>query len=172
MTHKSIKHLITLAMFTTIALVIFVIEAQIPIPIPIPGIKLGLANVITLLVLVKYSAKDALIVLFMRIFLGTLFTGQIVSFLYSISGGLLCFIGMLLLIHLLNKKNLWFVSIIGALLHNIGQTIAAIIVMQSVQVVYYLPFLALSGCISGLFTGLVAESIVKHEKKANNNSKK
>lgn len=172
MTHKSIKHLITLAMFTTIALVIFVIEAQIPIPIPISGIKLGLANVITLLVLVKYSAKDALIVLFMRIFLGTLFTGQIVSFLYSISGGLLCFIGMLLLIHLLNKKNLWFVSIIGALLHNIGQTIAAIIVMQSVQVVYYLPFLALSGCISGLFTGLVAESIVKHEKKANNNSKK
>lgn len=172
MTHKSIKHLITLAMFTTIALVIFVIEAQIPIPIPIPGIKLGLANVITLLVLVKYSAKDALIVLFMRIFLGTLFTGQIVSFLYSISGGILCFIGMLLLIHLLNKKNLWFVSIIGALLHNIGQTIAAIIVMQSVQVVYYLPFLALSGCISGLFTGLVAESIVKHEKKANNNSKK
>lgn len=172
MTHKSIKHLITLAMFTTIALVIFVIEAQIPIPIPIPGVKLGLANVITLIILVKYSAKDALIVLFMRIFLGTLFTGQIVSFFYSVSGGLLCFIGMLLLIHLLNKKNLWFVSIIGALLHNIGQTIAAIIVMQSVQVVYYLPFLALSGCISGLFTGLVAESIVKHEKKANNNSKK
>lgn len=61
---KSVKHLVTLAMFTTMALVIFVVEAQIPVPVPIPGIKLGLANMITLFVLQKYRVRDALAVWF------------------------------------------------------------------------------------------------------------
>lgn len=73
---KSVKHLVTLAMFTTMALVIFVVEAQIPVPVPIPGIKLGLANIITLFVLQKYRVRDALAVLVLRIFLGSLFTGH------------------------------------------------------------------------------------------------
>ena len=79
---KSVKHLVTLAIFTTMALVIFVVEAQIPVPVPIPGIKLGLANIITLFVLQKYRVRDALAVLVLRIFLGSLFTGTLVSCLY------------------------------------------------------------------------------------------
>ena len=67
---KSVKHLVTLAMFTTMALVIFVVEAQIPVPVQIPGIKLGLANIITLFVLQKYRVRYALAVLVLRIFLG------------------------------------------------------------------------------------------------------
>lgn len=91
---KSAKHLVTLAMFTTMSLVIFVLEAQIPVPIPIPGMKLGLANIITLFVLQKYRVRDALAVLMMRILLGSLFTGTLVSCFYSLSGGLLCLAGM------------------------------------------------------------------------------
>lgn len=113
---KSVKHLVTLAMFTTMALVIFVVEAQIPVPVPIPGIKLGLANIITLFVLQKYRVRDALAVLVLRIFLGSLFTGTLVSCLYSLSGGLLCLVGMALLCRLLRNRYLWFVSVCGAIL--------------------------------------------------------
>lgn len=159
---KSVKHLVTLAMFTTMSLVIFVLEAQIPVPIPIPGIKLGFANVITLFVLQKYRVRDALAVLIMRILLGSLFTGTLVSCFYSLCGGLLCLFGMALLCHLLHRKHLWFISVCGAILHNIGQILAAMLIMQTTQVMWYLPFLLLSGCVTGLFTGLAATFLVRH----------
>ena len=149
---KSVKHLVMLAMFTTMALTIFVVEAQIPIPVPIYGVKLGLANVITLIVLVVYRPRDAFAVLVMRILRGSLFTGTLVSMIYSLSGGILCFLGMALLCRLLHRKHLWFISMIGAVLHNVGQIAAAIVVMQSVQVIVYFPFLLVSGCITGIFT--------------------
>ena len=78
---KSVKHLVMLALFTTMALTIFVVEAQIPVPVPIPGVKLGLANVITLIVLVVYRPRDAFAVLVLRILLGSMFTGTPVSLL-------------------------------------------------------------------------------------------
>ncbi len=159
---KSVKHLVTLAMFATMSMVIFVLEAQIPVPIPIPGIKLGLANIITLFVLQKYRVWDALAVLTMRILLGSLFTGTLVSCFYSFSGGLLCLFGMALLCHFLHRKHLWFISVCGAILHNIGQILAAMLVMQTTQVIWYLPFLLLSGCITGCFTGLAAAFLVRH----------
>ena len=156
---KSVKHLVMLAMFTTMALTIFVVEAQIPIPVPIYGVKLGLANVITLIVLVVYRPRDAFAVLVMRILLGSLFTGTLVSMIYSLSGGILCFLGMALLCRLLHRKHLWFISMIGAVLHNVGQIAAAIVVMQSVQVIVYFPFLLVSGCITGIFTGIAADRV-------------
>ncbi|MCD7959096.1 MAG: Gx transporter family protein [Ruminococcus sp.] len=159
---KSIRRLVLLALFTTMALTIFVIEAQIPLPISIPGIKLGLANVITLIVLAKFRTRDALTVLLLRILLGSFFAGQVTTLIYSLFGGLLCFGGMTILCRILKRKHLWFVSVIGAILHNIGQTIAAILVMGTTQVLVYLPFLTIAGCITGLFTGFVAMEVVKH----------
>lgn len=160
---KSIKRLVMLSLLTTMALTIFVIEAQLPDLVPlIPGVKLGLANVITLVVLVEYRVRDTAAVLLMRIILGSMFTGQVISMLYSLSGGLLCFLGMALLCKLLHKKHLWFVSIIGAILHNTGQILMAMLVMQTTQVLVYFPFLLLAGCITGLFTGFVAIQLVRH----------
>ena len=72
MMSKSIKHLVTMALFTAMALTIFVIEAQIPVPIPIPGVKLGLSNVITLIILLQYRPRDAAAVLLLRILLGSI----------------------------------------------------------------------------------------------------
>lgn len=158
---KSVKHLVILSMFTSISLVIFILEAQIVIPIPIPGIKLGLANIITLFVLQKYRVRDAFAVLIMRILLGSLFTGTLVSCIYSLSGGILCLLGMASLCRILHEKFLWFVSVCGAVLHNIGQVIAAMAVMQTVQVIWYMPFLLLSGCVTGLLTGFAATFILK-----------
>jgi heptaprenyl diphosphate synthase len=160
---KSVKHLVMLAMFTTMALTIFVVEAQIPIPVPIYGVKVGwgiVAILSPLIVLVVYRPRDAFAVLVMRILLGSLFTGTLVSMIYSLSGGILCFLGMALLCRLLHRKHLWFISMIGAVLHNVGQIAAAIVVMQSVQVIVYFPFLLVSGCITGIFTGIAADRVV------------
>ncbi|MGN1402815.1 MAG: Gx transporter family protein [Ruminococcus sp.] len=162
MMSKSIKHLVTLALFTAMALTIFVVEAQIPVPVPIPGVKLGLANVITMIVLVQYGARDAVTVLLLRILLGSFFTGTITSLLYSLCGGLLCFAGMTLLCRLLNRKHLWFISLMGAVLHNIGQILAAMAIMQTTQVLWYLPFLLLTGAVTGIFTGIAADRVIRY----------
>ena len=122
--------------------------------------KLGLANVITLIVLVVYRPRDAFAVLILRILLGSIFTGTPVSLLYSLTGGILCFLGMALLCKLLQKKHLWFISIVGAVLHNVGQILAAIAAMQSVQVIAYFPFLLVAGCITGFFTGIAADRVI------------
>ena len=98
--------------------------------------------------------------LLLRILLGSIFTGALVGMIYSLCGGLLCFAGMALLCRFLHRKHIWFISLIGAILHNIGQILAAMAVMQTVQVLAYLPFLLVTGCITGFFTGLAADRIV------------
>ncbi len=151
---KSVKKLTTLALFTTIALTIFILESFIPPLVPIPGVKLGLANIITLILLVKSHWKDALIVMIVRILLGSIFAGQMMSFFYSLAGGLLCLLIMTLIHKLLGNKLIWFTSITGAIGHNIGQVLVAMVVLGSGYVLYYLPYLMISGIITGLFTGL------------------
>ena len=99
-----VKRLTTLALLTTIALTIFVVESAIPTLVPIPGVKLGLANIVTLFVLKRYKFSDVAIVLAMRIILATIFTGQAVSFIYSVSGGFLCLIVMAAVINCLRDS--------------------------------------------------------------------
>ena len=159
-----VKHMTFLAMYTTIALTIFVVEAMLPPLAPIPGIKLGLANVITLIVLVVYRPRDAfavlvmdaLCVLLMRILIASMVTGQMVSFSYSLCGGLFCFVAMALLFRLLGKKHIPFISVIGALFHNLGQICIAMVILRSASILVYLPMLTISGILTGAFTGLCA----------------
>lgn len=157
-----LKRLTTLALFTTLALIIFTVESAIPPLVPIPGIKLGLANIITLVVLHNYSARDAFWVLLMRILLSCFFYGQAVSLLYSLAGGFLCFAAMTLVHRLLQGHCLYLVSMIGAIFHNLGQLAVAYLITQVPGVLVYLPFLLLSGLITGLFTGLCAHFMQKY----------
>lgn len=120
-----VKRLTTLALLTTIALTIFVVESAIPTLVPIPGVKLGLANIVTLFVLKRYKFSDAAIVLAMRIILATIFTGQAVSFIYSVSGGFLCLIVMAAVNKLLRGQYIFLTGILGAVSHNAGQILAA-----------------------------------------------
>ena len=115
-----VKRLTTLALLTTIALTIFVVESAIPTLVPIPGVKLGLANIVTLFVLKRYKFSDAAIVLAMRIILATIFTGQAVSFIYSVSGGFLCLIVMAAVNKLLRGQYIFLTGILGAVSHNAG----------------------------------------------------
>ena len=87
-----LKQMTTNALLTAIALTIFMIEAQIPSLVPIPGVKLGLANIITVFALFAFTPKDAFLILFVRVFLGSVFSGQISTLLYSLGGGFVCFV--------------------------------------------------------------------------------
>ena len=102
------------------------------------------------------SPKDTLMVLLMRILLASFFFGQAVSLLYSLVGGLLCFVAMLLVHKLLQGHFLVLVSIIGAIFHNLGQLSVAFLITEVPGVLVYLPFLMLSAIVTGLFTGLCA----------------
>lgn len=152
----TVHKMVLLAMFSTIALTIFVIESMLPPLAPIPGIKLGLANVVTLILLICFNEKDALLVLFVRILLGSICAGQLMSFLYSLCGGLLCFLTMALINRLLKKQFIFITSVFGALAHNVGQIAVAIVLTSSLSILVYLPILLISAVLTGLFTGFCA----------------
>lgn len=157
------RRITILAMLTSLSLIIFMLEAQLPPIAPIPGIKLGLANIITLVTLFWYGRRDAFIVLMLRIALSTVFAGTMLSLLYSAAGGILCFIVMSLALGALRDK-LWVLSILGAIAHNIGQIAAAAAITATWQVVAYLPILIVSAILTGTFTGIAAQIIVKRLK--------
>ncbi len=152
-----LKRIARNAVLTAIALTIFMVEAQIPALVPIPGVKLGLANIVTVVAMFAYGPGDALMILLVRVFLGSVFSGQITTLFYSLAGGLLCFCAAALLKKLLTDQQIWVASVIGAVFHNIGQIIVAILMTSTPGIIVYLPILMVSGILAGLFTGLCAQ---------------
>ena len=148
------KRLAFMALLTAMALTIFVIEAQIPAPVPIPGVKLGLSNIIT-----------AGIVLLLRIIMGAMFTGSPAALIYSISGGVLAYIVMCLLVGRFPEKLIWVVSAAAAVAHNAGQLMACALIVKTPGLLYYAPVLAASGIITGVFTGVAAMYLVRAVRK-------
>ncbi|MBQ8975590.1 MAG: Gx transporter family protein [Oscillospiraceae bacterium] len=151
------KRLTRDALLTAIALTIFIVETQIPVIVPVPGIKLGLANIVTVYAMFAVGPKDTLGILLARVLLGGIFAGQLMTLMFSLCGGLLCYAVMLLLRRVLTKKQIWVCGAVGAVVHNIGQILAAIVVYGTVSVIVYLPVLVLSGIVTGTFTGLCAQ---------------
>ena len=106
------------------------------------------------------SAADALGILLARVLLGGMFSGAMMTLFYSLSGGLLCWLLMLPLRRILTKQQIWVCGVLGAVAHNVGQTLAAIAVFRTLAVAAYFPLLVLSGILAGLFTGLCAQFVV------------
>ena len=158
---KGARRITLLALLTAIALTIFMVEAQIPAPIPIPGVKLGLANIITSYAMYVLGPADTLLILVSRVFLGAVFSGQMMTLLYSLGGGLCCYAAMLVLRKVISKDYLWLSSAISAVFHNLGQLLVAAGVMKTWAVLAYLPYLMLAGVCAGLFTGLCAQFLVR-----------
>ena len=157
------KKLARLALLTTLALIIFMVETQIPNPIPIPGAKLGLANIITVYAIFRYTPQETALMLFSRILLGSVFSGNLMSLLYSLSGGVFCFLVMLLVKRALTLKQIWVSSVLGSLAHNLGQILVAMVMTGSWRMIFYLPVLVISGILAGLFTGLLAQYLVNRK---------
>jgi heptaprenyl diphosphate synthase len=153
-----------LALFVSMAMVLSYMERFIPILPSFPGVKLGLANIITLMVLLMYSWKEALIVLVARVTLLSFFTGSGVSFLYSMSGGLLSLLGMKLALRYTSRVfSLMGVSVIGAFLHNTAQMLVLAAILGSFTVaVYYYPVLILAAVATGSLTGFIALHLHRH----------
>lgn len=156
------KKLTLMSMFLGFSLVIFILEVQIPPILPIPGIKLGLANVITLLSLFWLGRKETFIILVLRVILSAVFAGNAVGFIYSLAGGILAFAVMSVSAGILGERLMWTVSIIGAIGHNTGQIAAACFIMKTPALIWYLPVLLISAVITGAFTGAAAQLTYRH----------
>ena len=153
--------LTTDAMLTALALGIYFLEAQLPPLVPVPGVKLGLSNIVTLFALFRLGPADAAAVLLARVLLASLFGGQAVSLLFSLCGGVLCFLVTWLTRRLLSGKQIWIAGILGALTHNTGQILAARFLIRQNAIFAYLPVLAVSAVLTGLFTGICAQEAVR-----------
>lgn len=153
------KKLTQLSLLTAAALILYIIELRLPSPFPIPGIKLGLANIITVVAIYRFKPHETTLLVTARVILGSLFAGSMSAFLFSACGAFFCLCGMFLLKKFLPGKNIPLCSILGAVFHNVGQITAAICIMQSFSVLAYLPILIVTGCTAGLFTGLCAKAV-------------
>lgn len=158
------KLVATYGMLISLAFIFSYLEAIIPIPIPIPGVKLGLANLVTIVGLYTVGVKGTAAVSLIRIVLVGCTFGNLFSMIYGLTGGALSLILMIL-----SRRTNWFsqigVSIIGGIGHNIGQLTVAALVTETAGVFYYLPFLLAAGTVAGgvigLLGGLVTQRIRK-----------
>lgn len=155
-----VKKLAVLAMLTAVALIIFVIEAQIPAIVPVPGVKLGLANIVTVFAVFAIGAKEGAAVLACRIFLGAVFAGNFSTIFYSGAGGLLAILATMGAKQILTPKQLWVAGCIGAVAHSIGQMAAAVTITGTPGLLIYLPVLIAISILTGCFTGLCAQIIL------------
>ena len=154
------RRLTLMAMLTAIALTIFMIEAQIPALVPIPGIKLGLANIVTVFAVFALGPKDAAAILFVRIFLGAVFAGNFSTILYSGAGGLCAIAITIGLRRVLTVRQLWVAGSLSAIGHSLGQMGVAIAVTGTPAIAAYLPVMVLCSVITGFFTGLCAQLLL------------
>ena len=150
-----------MAILAAAALTIFVAEAQIPPVLPLPGIKLGLANIITLVAMAILNRRDAGLILAVRIILGSVFTGGVSSLIFSLAGGALAYAVMAAVIGLFPENLMWVVSTLGAIGHNAGQLIAAVFVTGTPGILIYAPALLASAVITGVFTGLASMYLIR-----------
>lgn len=158
---KGTKRLAVLAMFTAIALTIFVAEAQIPPVVLIPGVKLGLANIVTLIAMALLGRRQAGEILLVRIVLGSVFTGGVSAMLFSIAGGVFAYFVMCLTLRRLPERLLWVVSVLAAFGHNAGQLLVAVWVTGTPSILVYAPALVAASVVTGAFTGVAAMYLVR-----------
>ncbi|MCR4741085.1 MAG: Gx transporter family protein [Lachnospiraceae bacterium] len=144
-----------------LSLIIGYVEYLIPLPVGIPGVKPGIANVIVLICLMFYGWKEAFLILLLRIFLQGFLFGNFFGTVFSLFGGILAFLAMSGA-YALNgederlKLSIIGISMIGGVFHNIGQTLAAAVLIDELRVISYLPVLMSAGLLSGALTGVLA----------------
>ena len=147
--------------FTALALIFSYVETLIPFQIGIPGVKLGLANLVIVVALYKLSLKETYLLSIVRVLLSGFLFGNYFSIIYSLAGGLLSLTVMAALKRF-GGFSVMGVSLAGGVFHNIGQLLAAIFVVQTIQIGYYLPWLLIAGCLAGIFNGICARTALNH----------
>ena len=154
------RRLTALSLTVSFALILSFIESRIPAFVAIPGIKVGLANIAIIFTLYKFGIKEAIAVSAVRVCLMATLFGSPVSFIYSLTGAVLS-LSVMLLLKKLTPLSEVAVSVSGGVMHNIGQICAASIMLGTNVVLYYLPFLLLSGTIAGIAVGVASGMLLK-----------
>lgn len=160
-----IRKLTLMGLLTAIALTIFMLEAQIPAPIPVPGVKLGLANIVTVFSVFVLGPGDAAMILAARVFLGAVFAGNFSTIFYSAAGGLCAILVTIGLRRVLTKKQLWVAGALGSIAHCVGQMAMAVVMTGTPGLIVYLPAMIAYGIVTGVFTGLCAQLLMNRGEK-------
>ena len=163
MRNQHTRKLTFLALTISFAMILSFIESRIPAFTAIPGVKVGLANIAVIFTLYKFGVYEAIVVSLLRVILVSMLFGNPQSFLFSVAGAVLSLTVMILLKKLVRAPEV-VVSVSGGIMHNIGQIIMASIVLGTNVVVYYLPFLLLSGTLAGIVVGVASATLIKKVK--------
>ena len=147
-------------LLVALAFIFSYIETLVPIYQGVPGVKLGLANIVVMIALYRLGAKDAFSLALVRVVLVGFTFGNLMMMMYSLAGSILSCSSMIIL-KKSNKFSMVGVSIIGGVMHNVGQIIMAILVLETIQLYYYLPVLIISGIVTGILIGILGAEIVK-----------
>lgn len=157
------KRLALLSMCACLAMILSFAESRIPPLTAVPGIKMGLANIAVMFTLYKLGTREAAVVSAVRVILIALLFGSLVSFLYSFAGAVLSF-SVMLLLRKIKLFSVLGVSVAGGVCHNIGQITMACILLETNVIVYYLPFLLLSGTVTGVLIGAASALLINRIK--------
>lgn len=160
----STKKITEFGLLLTVSLIFSYVETLVPIIIAVPGIKLGLANMITILILYRAGGKEAVFFMTLRVVMaGFLFSGMS-GIIFGLTGGILSIVIMKLLMNK-NAFSVLGVSIAGAIFHNAGQILVAMFIMENVNVLYYFAVLLMSGAVGGLAVGYLSYLLMKQYNK-------
>lgn len=154
------KRIALCGVFIALAMILSYLESLVPITAFAPGIKLGLANLVTIIVLLKIGIKETIVVSIGRIILSGILFGSMSVILYSLAGATFSVLAMYLL-SMIKKLSVTTISIAGGIMHNLGQLVVAAIVIENTAIFYYMLVLSIAGAVAGTIIGLLAGNIMK-----------
>ena len=155
------KKTVLFGFLLAISMILAYIESILPLAIGIPGVKLGLPNLVVVLLLYSYGKREALSVNLLRIMLTGFLFGNLYSILYALAGAIFSFFVMVI-VRRTGMFSIIGVSISGGVSHNIGQILVAMFVVETFAPAFYLPFLLIVGAITGLLIGIVSARVIMY----------
>ncbi len=155
----SVKNIVLYAMLISLAVILSYLESLMPINLMIPGIKLGLANLVIIITIYLLGGRAAIFISIARIILAACTFGNMAAFIFAISGAFLSLFSMLIAIKA-NKFSMLGVSIIGGIMHNVGQILMAVLLLENLLIFSYLPYLMIAGIVSGAIIGILANLVL------------
>lgn len=156
---KKTKRLVLLAMLTAVAIILSYVESLLP-SVGIPGVKMGLANIAVIFALFRFGWKEAAALSLVRVVLVSLLFGSVGAMLYSLAGAVLS-LAVMALLRRIDRFSTVGISVAGGVAHNAGQILMAMLILQTKQLLSYLPVLAVSGIAGGVLTGLAAALLIR-----------
>ena len=156
---KKTKRLVLLAMLTAVAMILSYVESLLP-SVDIPGVKMGLANIAVIFALFRFGWKEAAALSLVRVVLVSLLFGSVGAMLYSLAGAVLS-LAVMALLRRIDRFSTVGISVAGGVAHNAGQILMAMLILQTKQLLGYLPVLAVSGIAGGVLTGLAAALLIR-----------